>query len=103
VFRSNFSSSGLDLIHLAMSRRVLAVACTVAVFRCAHVLSYTLPADRDRVISLPGATSPLLSNQFSGYLNVSNTRGIHYMYFESERDPEKDSVIFWTNGGPGTA
>jgi carboxypeptidase C (cathepsin A) len=55
------------------------------------------------VTSLPGATNPLMSNQFSGYLNVSNTRGIHYMYFESERDPEKDSVIFWTNGGPGTA
>jgi hypothetical protein len=64
--------------------------------------AYTVAAQNDRIVSLPGATSALLSSQFSGYLNVSSTRGIHYMYFESERDPEKDPVIFWTNGGPGT-
>jgi carboxypeptidase C (cathepsin A) len=64
--------------------------------------AYTAAAQNDRIVSLPGATSALLSSQFSGYLNVSSTRGIHYMYFESERDPEKDPVIFWTNGGPGT-
>jgi hypothetical protein len=64
--------------------------------------AYTAAAQNDRIVSLPGATSALLSNQFSGYLNVTSTRGIHYMYFESERDPEKDPVIFWTNGGPGT-
>jgi carboxypeptidase C (cathepsin A) len=92
----------LNFAVVSMARRILIAVSTVVLCHCAHVLSYTLSAEEDRVTSLPGATSPLLSNQFSGYLNVSSTRGIHYMYFESERDPENDSVIFWTNGGPGS-
>ena len=28
---------------------------------------------------------------------------IHYMFFESEGDPEKDPLLVWTNGGPGAA
>ena len=62
---------------------------------------YTAGAAADQVFSLPGATSSLRSNQFSGFLNITSTRFLHYMYFESERDPKTDSVIFWTNGGPG--
>ena len=66
-----------------------------------YIESYTIEAQADQVHSLPGATSSLKSNQFSGYLHISPNKGIHYMYFESERNPETDSVIFWTNGGPG--
>lgn len=65
------------------------------------VASYSAEALADQVVTLPGAHSSQKSKQFSGYLDVSATRGIHYMYFESERNPEKDSVVFWTNGGPG--
>ena len=64
-------------------------------------LAYTDGAVNDRVTELPGALSELKSNQFSGYLNITNTKALHYMYFESENDPTKDNVIFWTNGGPG--
>lgn len=64
--------------------------------------SYSDGAEADRITDLPGASSSLLSAQFSGYLEITETKALHYMYFESERDPTKDPVIFWTNGGPGT-
>lgn len=63
--------------------------------------SYTKRAIDDQLHSLPGADTPLLSNHFSGFLPVTKEKFIHYMYVESERDPVKDSIIFWTNGGPG--
>eukprot|EP01032_Pedospumella_encystans_P009102 gene9102-10747_t len=62
---------------------------------------YTVGALADQVTTLPGALGPLKSKQFSGYLDISETKALHYMYFESEGNPATDSVIFWTNGGPG--
>ena len=62
---------------------------------------YTAGALADQVNTLPGALDPLKSKQFSGYLDISETKALHYMYFESEGNPATDSVIFWTNGGPG--
>ena len=64
-------------------------------------MAYTVGAQHDRIVSLPGATSPLLSKQFSGFLQISKSKYIHYIYIESESDPIKDDLIFWTNGGPG--
>ncbi len=57
------------------------------------------------VTALPGWDKPLPSKHYSGYLPVGKTSGvpgqIHYWYIESERDPENDPVVYWTNGGPG--
>ena len=65
-----------------------------------HHVTYTSAAQNDQILSLPRAT-PLRSNQFSGFLDITATKNIHYMYFESENNPNRDSVVFWTNGGPG--
>lgn len=54
----------------------------------------------DRVWSLPFAPS-LKSNHFSGYLEIDAKKRMHYVYIESENDPSTDSLILWTNGGPG--
>jgi len=55
--------------------------------------------------SLPGWTGKLPSRQYSGYLPVGNSSGtpgyIHYWLILSERDPEHDPLVYWTNGGPG--
>ena len=60
--------------------------------------SYTIDAQHDEITSLP-ATDDLRSRQFSGYLQLSSTKLIHYYFIESESDPSVDPVVFWTNGG----
>ncbi|KAF9527913.1 serine carboxypeptidase [Crepidotus variabilis] len=37
---------------------------------------------------------------YTGYIDIES-RHIFFYFFESRNDPDKDDVIFWTNGGPG--
>lgn len=37
---------------------------------------------------------------YTGYIDVE-ARHLFFYFFESRRDPAKDDVVFWTNGGPG--
>ncbi|TFY57968.1 hypothetical protein EVJ58_g6707 [Rhodofomes roseus] len=37
---------------------------------------------------------------YTGYIDVQ-ARHLFFYFFESRNDPDKDDVIFWTNGGPG--
>lgn len=37
---------------------------------------------------------------YTGYIDIE-ARHLFFYFFESRGDPEKDDVIFWTNGGPG--
>jgi len=63
---------------------------------------YTPEALQDEVVNLPGAENLNIPfRQFSGYLSVSETKHLHYWFVESSRDPVKDPLAFWTNGGPG--
>ena len=59
-----------------------------------------MSASADRIVSLPGSPE-FSSRQYSGFLPISATKNIHYYYVESEINPVADSIIFWTNGGPG--
>lgn len=65
------------------------------------ILSYSFEALQDQIKSMPNSLEKLKSNQFSGYLQISETKYIHYIYYESENNPKKDNIVFWTNGGPG--
>ncbi|PBK90881.1 peptidase S10, serine carboxypeptidase [Armillaria gallica] len=38
---------------------------------------------------------------YTGYIDISPTRHLFFYFFESRSDPDKDDVVFWTNGGPG--
>lgn len=38
---------------------------------------------------------------YSGYLDVTDTKSLHYVYIESQGDPTTDPVLIWFNGGPG--
>ena len=60
--------------------------------------------DADKITELPGWEGELPS-MYSGYIPVGKTSGtpgfIHYWFIESQGNPEKDPVVYWTNGGPG--
>ena len=73
-----------------------------ALLACA---AYAAP-DADFMPVLPGyADGQLKSKHYSGYIPVGNLSGsagfIHYWFIESENDPAKDPIVYWTNGGPG--
>ncbi|KAI0092563.1 Alpha/Beta hydrolase protein [Irpex rosettiformis] len=41
-------------------------------------------------------------NAYTGYLDVdSGAKHLFFYFFESRRDPAKDDVMMWINGGPG--
>jgi len=39
-------------------------------------------------------------NAYTGYIDIE-ARHLFFYFFESRENPDKDDVIFWTNGGPG--
>jgi len=75
----------------ALSLLVLALAVSV-------VYSY-VPADE--VLSLPGWNAPLPSKQYSGYLNITSTKHLHYWLVLAETNPSTAPTVLWLNGGPG--
>ncbi|KAL1007305.1 hypothetical protein UPYG_G00084750 [Umbra pygmaea] len=55
----------------------------------------------DEVTELPGMTFKPNYRQWSGYLKASNGKFLHYWFVTSQRNPAKDPVVLWLNGGPG--
>ena len=55
---------------------------------------------KDLVIGLPDINR-LTSDWYSGYLDASETKQLHYVFVESLTDPFNDPVVLWFNGGPG--
>ncbi|XP_072095086.1 lysosomal protective protein isoform X2 [Mobula birostris] len=58
------------------------------------------PAE-DEITYLPGLAKQSSFRQYSGYLNTSENKHLHYWFVESEGYPERDPVVLWLNGGPG--
>jgi carboxypeptidase C (cathepsin A) len=74
----------------------------VTSFKGLRGTEYTSDALNDKIDNLPGLTTDLTFNQFSGYLNLPNSeKQIHYWFVESETTPDTAPLVFWTNGGPG--
>ena len=67
---------------------------------CLMAVSVLADAPNDLMGDLPWA-EPFSSPTYSGYLTVSETKRLHYVYAESLNDPENDPVLIWFNGGPG--
>ena len=64
--------------------------------------SAVLAADKkaDVVEALP-LCAPLPSKWYSGYLPVTVTKALHYVFIESLSNPATDPILIWFNGGPG--
>ncbi|GAU32426.1 hypothetical protein TSUD_158240, partial [Trifolium subterraneum] len=57
------------------------------------------------ITQLPGFNGKFLSNHYSGYISIDgngeNGKNLFYYFVSSERNPSKDPVVLWLNGGPG--
>ena len=41
---------------------------------------------------------------YTGYLDVDyGTKHLFFYFFESRSEPDKDDVVMWINGGPGSS
>lgn len=57
--------------------------------------------EADRVLSMPDLAVFDTFAAYSGYLDVNESKSLHYFFVESQRDPTNDPLIIWFNGGPG--
>ncbi|XP_054892363.1 cathepsin A-like [Poeciliopsis prolifica] len=74
--------------------------CLLSVLRLGARAQYA----PDEVTHLPGMTFKTNYSQWSGYLQAGTGNGgkfLHYWFVTSQRDPAKDPLILWLNGGPG--
>lgn len=55
---------------------------------------------QDLVIGLPDIDR-LNADWYSGYLDATPTKHLHYVFVTSLTDPINDPVVVWFNGGPG--
>jgi len=58
-------------------------------------------APADEVMTLPGMTWKPMFRQYSGFLNATGTKKLHYWFIQSDMNPKTDPVVLWMNGGPG--
>ncbi|XP_047971173.1 serine carboxypeptidase-like 20 [Salvia hispanica] len=56
--------------------------------------------DGSLVAKLPGFNGSFPSKHYSGYVTI-NEKKLYYYFVASERNPSKDPVVLWLNGGPG--
>jgi hypothetical protein len=68
-----------------MGSPLLALSCLLFSLAVADIA-------KDEIISLPGWSGALPSRHFSGYLNFTKTKHMHYWLVESENDPVNDPI-----------
>ena len=67
-----------------------------------NVLQSADQRENDRIVSLPGMNIGDFSDikMYSGYLNITKSKRIHYWFIEAEKSESKPWSL-WLNGGPG--
>ena len=75
-------------------------------YHCVH--PFVMVRADDLVASVPGFSGEMPSKVYNGYLKVENVAGnqsfmAHYTLTESQRDPTKDPLVLWQQGGPGSS
>ncbi|KAM3626217.1 uncharacterized protein V6R79_024914 [Siganus canaliculatus] len=73
------------------------LVCSLAVLQLGTWAHYA----PDEVTNLPGMMFKPNYRQWSGYLQASPGKFLHYWFVTSQRNPDKDPLVLWLNGGPG--
>lgn len=84
---------------MALLTRILQKMRGILLAAAATAASAAIAADK--VTSLPGWSGALLSDFYSGYLNIPGGKHLHYIFTASTGNPQTDPVTVWFNGGPG--
>lgn len=112
---SSFVSEKMSLRRLLLAVilfLLLGVICVIFIFAYQEYGKYSkdrqldnfqptnFDRNYDRVTSIPGFEE--MFSSYSGYLEALNRDKLFYWFFESQsRNPAKDPVVLWLNGGPG--
>ncbi|XP_070182957.1 lysosomal protective protein-like, partial [Littorina saxatilis] len=77
--------------------------CALPAFLCACLLlgATTAAPAADEVKSVPGLKKQPNFKHYSGYLQASGSKKLHYWFLESQNNPASDPMVLWMNGGPG--
>ncbi|CAD5232639.1 unnamed protein product [Bursaphelenchus xylophilus] len=76
---------------------ILIIYCLICDLSAAGVRYY------HEIKKLPYLDHQLNFKHYAGYLNVSKTRKLSYWLLESQNNKDKDPLLLWVNGGPGSS
>ena len=79
-----------------MGRAIYSTIALLAMF----CISSKAARIQDLVLGLPDVDR-LNADWYSGYIDASPTKHLHYVFVTSLTDPINDPVVIWFNGGPG--
>ena len=75
------------------------LVCSILILMFVLGVVIASPAD-DLVDQLPECAK-FDFDMYSGYLDVNETKKLHYVLVESQDSPKTDPLVIWFNGGPG--
>ncbi|XP_057435790.1 serine carboxypeptidase-like 20 [Lotus japonicus] len=96
----------MELRGMANYHKLLATSSLCIMILFAHLIFFVEAAPAGSLVTkLPGFKGNFPSKHYSGYVNIDgngeNGKNLFYYFVSSERNPGKDPVVLWLNGGPG--